>query len=370
MQISRCLVVLCAALCALSVRGDNEAQKKAREALDKLSGLPSQATAAPAVPVAPQAPKVAPAKIAEPAPVRVATPPTAPAADADAIAKAREALRQKMQTIGGQGTAVTPPAQPVSPTPPPPVAVPATPVAAPAPAVVAQPAAPPPVVAVPAASSDALSKAREAMRVKMQDVIRQEPADVWPAPPAPAVQATTPAPAAPPAVASTAPAPAVTPPPVAVTAQTPVAAEADPAAVAKAREALRLKMQELTGQGAAQGFSGLPAGTTPPAAGDTALTTQPSADEETIAKAREAMRLRLRGVAQASGAQPSSYDSGRKAQLSGSGARLDFPPLEGPPLPISLEKQNKLADLLQRYKADEISPEEYHAQRAKILSGK
>jgi hypothetical protein len=47
---------------------------------------------------------------------------------------------------------------------------------------------------------------------------------------------------------------------------------------------------------------------------------------------------------------------------------LAFKPLEPPPLPISLEKQKQLADLLSQYKADQISPEQYHAQRAKILA--
>ncbi len=46
-----------------------------------------------------------------------------------------------------------------------------------------------------------------------------------------------------------------------------------------------------------------------------------------------------------------------------------FKPLEAPPLPISAEKQQKLSDLLRKYKMDEITPEQYHEQRAKILAG-
>jgi hypothetical protein len=56
----------------------------------------------------------------------------------------------------------------------------------------------------------------------------------------------------------------------------------------------------------------------------------------------------------------------RKASLRGP---FDFKPLEAPPLPISLEKQQKLNDLLPKYQADTISPEEYHKQRAAILAG-
>jgi hypothetical protein len=45
-----------------------------------------------------------------------------------------------------------------------------------------------------------------------------------------------------------------------------------------------------------------------------------------------------------------------------------FKPLEAPPSPVSVEKQQKLDDLLRKYKADELTPEQYHEQRAKILA--
>jgi hypothetical protein len=47
---------------------------------------------------------------------------------------------------------------------------------------------------------------------------------------------------------------------------------------------------------------------------------------------------------------------------------LAFKPLEAPPLPVSVEKQQKLSDLLRKYKVDEVTPEQYHEQRAKILA--
>jgi hypothetical protein len=43
-------------------------------------------------------------------------------------------------------------------------------------------------------------------------------------------------------------------------------------------------------------------------------------------------------------------------------------PIPGPPLPISMAKQQKLSDLLRQYQADEITPEQYHSERAKILA--
>lgn len=47
----------------------------------------------------------------------------------------------------------------------------------------------------------------------------------------------------------------------------------------------------------------------------------------------------------------------------------EFAPVVAPALPIGAGKQQKLVDLLAKYKADQISPEEYHRQRAAILNG-
>jgi hypothetical protein len=40
----------------------------------------------------------------------------------------------------------------------------------------------------------------------------------------------------------------------------------------------------------------------------------------------------------------------------------------GPPPPFSGPKAGRLAELLRRYQADQITPEEYHKQRAAILA--
>jgi hypothetical protein len=47
---------------------------------------------------------------------------------------------------------------------------------------------------------------------------------------------------------------------------------------------------------------------------------------------------------------------------------LVFPPIEPPPLPISMAKQQRLAELLRKYKADDITPAQYHEERARILA--
>jgi hypothetical protein len=42
-------------------------------------------------------------------------------------------------------------------------------------------------------------------------------------------------------------------------------------------------------------------------------------------------------------------------------------PMEMPALPISATKEERLQALLQKYKTDQITPEEYHTERAKIM---
>jgi hypothetical protein len=47
---------------------------------------------------------------------------------------------------------------------------------------------------------------------------------------------------------------------------------------------------------------------------------------------------------------------------------LSLPPLMGPSSPLPPAKQQKLDELLNLYRADRITPEQYHDQRAKILA--
>ncbi len=50
------------------------------------------------------------------------------------------------------------------------------------------------------------------------------------------------------------------------------------------------------------------------------------------------------------------------------GKELGLQPIQAPPLPISAAKEAQLQGLLQRYKTDQITPEQYHTERAKILA--
>lgn len=47
-----------------------------------------------------------------------------------------------------------------------------------------------------------------------------------------------------------------------------------------------------------------------------------------------------------------------------------FAPIEPPPVPVSPEQEAQLQDLLQKYKADQITPDEYQAQRAAIIGSR
>lgn len=43
--------------------------------------------------------------------------------------------------------------------------------------------------------------------------------------------------------------------------------------------------------------------------------------------------------------------------------------MAAPPLPISASQQQQLQALLQRYQADQVTPEQYQVERQKILNG-
>jgi hypothetical protein len=50
------------------------------------------------------------------------------------------------------------------------------------------------------------------------------------------------------------------------------------------------------------------------------------------------------------------------------GPELGLKSIEAPYVPISEAQQAQLQDLLAKYKANEITPAEYHRQRAEILA--
>ena len=189
--------------------------------------------------------------------------------------------------------------------------------------------------------TDAQTKAREALEQKMSE-LGTKPATTAPA--APVAPKPAPAPVAAPApVPAPAPAPVaapVTSAPVKPTAQVapapapaPVAYAEDPAAARAREEALQRALQQ------ASGFSDVP----PPSNTGKVTETQLEA-------------------ASAKTPQPAANYSSAKAPHA-----VGYKPLEAPALPIPADKQTQLADLLRQYRADQITPEQYHMQRAKIM---
>ena len=195
-----------------------------------------------------------------PSPVAApAAPPPAPAvvtpvqrADPEAIAKARDALRQKIEeTPAVTAAAPVVAAPPVVTAAPAPVAKPvpqpapvATPVPPPAPAVVVSDTpVPPPAPSVQRADPEAIAKARDAVRQRIEESPATPPAPIVPPP-----VAAAPAPTFNPGVVATpapSPAPAPAPPLVVAVTAPPALPPSDLDAISKARDAVRQKINFL-----------------------------------------------------------------------------------------------------------------------------
>lgn len=202
--------------------------------------------------------------------------------------------------------------------------------------------------------------------------------------------------------------PATTQSAVAPAVQTP--AGTDSAALEQAREQLRRKMAELEGQqgGAKPTTVSQPVVTATPSAAagqgkeeelrralEEAMK-QPAtaAGAEAKAKADLQARTKAEAKARAEAEKQAQKDAKARQEAEKRAAKTTkappqtaasepkpsakmavpalptFAPMEPPPLPISADKQRQLAELLEQYKADKVTPDEYQRQRAKILSEK
>jgi hypothetical protein len=344
MQTSKSFLVLCAvAYCAALMplhAADTDAQIKAREALEKkLSEMQGQSPAPATPPTAVTAqPKAQPAPTPAPAPPKKTPPP----------ASTTPASRS------------TPPAQPV-----PPPAAPAAP-AATAPPMVrtppVQPAPAPPqsarpvLAAPPQADSASIAKAREALRQKMVELEGQTaPAVTPPVVTAPPPQPVVTAPPPQPVVTAPPPQPVVAAPPPPTTTAAPMVT---PRAATPSTIAAPVAQPVPAPAPAAQLFN------------QPVLAGPAPSDPESIAKARAAMEERMKLLAaQPPPPQVSLAPPWQKPVPKPSGHSLaSFPPLQAPPPVVSTAKRQRLDDLLLRYKADMITPEQYHEQRAKIIA--
>ena len=139
--------------------------------------------------------------------------------------------------------------------------------------------------------------------------------------------------------------------------------------MAKARDALQQKMAEVRAQQPAEPVAPAPVPAAPSspvpifhpvpeAAPSAAPQPSPGAGE-----AREKAEKAARAQAQPQPKPPKPPKESPALKPSPA-----FKALEAPVLPISADKQQRLAELLRKYKADELTPEQYHAERAKILT--
>jgi hypothetical protein len=268
------------------------------------------------------------------------------AQETDAQKKARQALEQKMKEIQAPADVSAAPAAAVQSAPTAVVTPP--PASTPPPRTVATAGAPQ-LNAPPPSDPQAIEKAREAMRQRLKETPTAVAAP-QPAPPAAAPVAVQPAaPVQPARPATPAPAPTPKPPPAAVPAAAAVAAPAARPATPPAQT-----FDE-------QLFMPVPTATNPDAA----------------AKARQALHNQMTAAPATQpkpgstveswdpAEQPKKTDKVSKAPK----APTTFHALQGPPTGLSAAKEQQLQKLLQEYRADLLTPEQYHAQRAKILAG-
>lgn len=210
--------------------------------------------------------------------------------------------------------------------------------------------------------TEAQIKMREALRLKMEELNAQETPPAPPAEEAPKVSepAPAPAPVAKPEVKPVAPKPVkvkaepvkpktvVVPVPV----EAPVAApakgefsepvsESDSAADARMKAALQQKMAELDAQPAAVVVAPAPP-----------VKPQPKV---VVAPEPGAVKVPTKPAAPAT---PAVVFTPAPAKI------------EAPASPLPLTKQDRLAALLSRYKADQVTAQDYHVQRAAILAEK
>jgi hypothetical protein len=133
----------------------------------------------------------------------------------------------------------------------------------------------------------------------------------------------------------------------------------DSESIAKAREALRQKMKELEAQP--------PASTNAPAsAAAKPAQTKPKATASPAPAVAKPAEAKPKPTASKPEGKPTADTVQKKpAAVKATPA---FPPIQAPPPAISADKQQRLVELLRKYKAEELTPEEYHLQRAKIMS--
>jgi hypothetical protein len=84
------------------------------------------------------------------------------------------------------------------------------------------------------------------------------------------------------------------------------------------------------------------------------------AKKKADAEARKEAEAKAKAEKGKSGQATTNVAAGKKGST--------IQPMESPPLPISSDKEQRLQELLKKYKADQLTPEQYQKERAKILA--
>jgi hypothetical protein len=220
----------------------------------------------------------------------------------------------------------------------------------------------PGLVAPPPSDPQAIERAREAVRQKLREP--QAPSQAAPLPPPAAVR--TPAPAV-----TLKPTP-LPPPPVPKPATPAVTSTVTPVP-APMPKPTRTPTPAPVVKSSAPVFQPMPAATPTASSSDKFMPLPAPANSEADQKAEEALRQQMgkkpssvaneEPTMSASNQHPQSRPPTPKQRI------RSLPAIGGPPTGLSSAKEQKLAELLEQYKADQLTPDQYHAERAKILAG-
>ena len=216
-------------------------------------------------------------------------------------------------------------------------------------------------------NEEQIARAREAMRNKISELNAQEP--VAPAATAPAT------------VVRSQPAPAPTPAPAAApVAETRIVPAAKPVKAARARKPApepRATYASNPAEPVAVPAASQPV-VAPAKSGFSPIPTSPGLSPEQDEKLRESLRQSIstaNAQDQAAHIDTSEVGAFRIAPAAAPGSYprptptpASFAPIAPPASPLPASKEARLAELLSQYKADTITPEKYHTERAKILA--
>jgi hypothetical protein len=334
----------------ISSASDSQQNQDAREQLRRKVAELEKQRPAPASATTSSTPSISSAPISD---SKITEPPASKViVENDEVAKVREALRKKIAELEVQKPAPAAPTV-VAPTPEPaPVVTAPEPVRTPrpAPVVTTAPPAPAPVVTTPTPAP-----------IPVQPTPAPAPVPVVTIPPAPA-------PAPPVVTKPAAPTPAV--PSSAFPTESAIAKTSESDAIVRAREEVRRKLAEMESQPPASQTQPKPiVPQTKPA--PVVSTPQPKPIQpafETVPGIAPSASPITTYTPAASGKDRRAQGERNEAEFWATRTPASFNTEPAPAISISATKAEKLGELLRRYKADEVTPEQYHKERAKILA--